>query len=98
MKRPTILRILAVGAVLAVVSACHTDLIAVPPGSEAYRVGFRDGCDSGYAEAGNGAFTYVDAGESVLPADDYRDGWTTGYFDCKRSFQRIQRTVHLFLG
>ena len=98
MKTARILRILVVGAALAGASACHTDLITVPPGSEAYRVGFRDGCDSGYADAGNGAFTYVDAGQSVLPADDYRDGWNTGFYDCKRSFQRIQRTVHLFLG
>lgn len=98
MKRPMILRILAVGAVLVGASACHTDLITVPPGSETYRVGYRDGCDSGYADAGNSAFTYVDAGDAILPANEYRDGWNSGFFDCKRSFQRIQRTVHLILG
>ena len=50
MRRATItFGLLCAGALL--LAACTTPMFTMPPGPAPYRVGFHDGCDSGYAYA-----------------------------------------------
>jgi hypothetical protein len=40
-------------AATALLTACTTPMFTMPPGPEGYRIGYRDGCDAGYAHAGS---------------------------------------------
>jgi hypothetical protein len=57
----------------------------------AYRVGFMQGCDSGHASEGN--TLYQNRKDEVRYGKDelYRQGWDTGYLQCKNDYIRAYR-------
>jgi hypothetical protein len=73
-------------------------MFAMPPGPLAYRQGYHDGCENGYAVAGSPF--YEQSWDAMTPRaePDYVAGWTAGLYDCKRSFERIERTIHQVLS
>ncbi len=92
-------RLPLIGLVVAgLVSACSTPTWTSPPGSEKFQVGYRDGCDAGYAVAGS---PFYDRIEQAGPSDQdsqYGYGWRIGFDDCQRSYDRIQATIHSVFG
>ena len=68
-------------------------MIEVPPGPDAYRTGYRDGCDSGYAVAGNTHYRFAEDAQRAETDALYRRGWTIGFAQCERNHQRIQRSI-----
>ena len=80
------------------VAGCSTSMLTVPPGPHASREGFRDGCDSGYAAAGNALYRRVEDPEKTASNDEYRLGWTSGFAECQANFRRVQRTFYAILG
>jgi hypothetical protein len=79
-------------------AACTTPMFTMPPGPQAYRVGFHDGCDAGYAYAGSPFYKPIAALPAPPTAEPYRSGWLNGFGRCRASYQRIQSTVSLLLG
>jgi hypothetical protein len=73
-------------------------MFAMPPGPLAYRQGYHDGCESGYAVAGSPFYEEVWEARAPRGEPDYVAGWTAGLYDCKASFERIQRTIHQVLS
>ena len=51
-----------------------------------YGIGYSDGCDSGYAEAGVSYFDYENDG-GLFGSSDYSDGWDRGYANCQAFWQ-----------
>jgi hypothetical protein len=88
--------LLSTGAL--VQSGCTTPLFTMPPGPEAYRVGFYDGCDAGYAYAGSPFYREVDLVAFARTEEPYHSGWQAGFDRCRGSYQRIQKTVSSILG
>jgi hypothetical protein len=78
--------------------ACTTPMTTMPPGPEAYRIGYYDGCDAGYAYAGSPFYEHSDQTEPPPATADYTHGWHAGFHRCAGSFQRIQRGVFVLLG
>ena len=99
MIRPTGLKTgSALVAAAVLLGACTTPMFTMPPGPQDYRVGYRDGCDAGYAWAGS---PFYDASEVATPPrsdEPYAMGWLVGFDRCKRNYQRIQSTVSSILG
>jgi hypothetical protein len=79
-------------------AACSTPAATMPPGPPPYRIGFKDGCDAGYAYAGSPFYTQVAAAEPASTAEPYATGWRAGFEECKDNYQRIQRTLYDVLG
>jgi hypothetical protein len=79
-------------------AACSTPDFTMPPGPAEYRVGFKDGCDSGYAYAGSPFYPQNGLVQAPSPKEPYVSGWYAGFAECKDNFQRIQRTVFVVLG
>ncbi len=92
-------RLPLIGLVVAgLVSACSTPTWTSPPGSEKFQVGYRDGCDAGYAVAGSPFYDRIEKAEPSYQDSQYVYGWRIGFDDCQRSYDRIQATIHSFLG
>ena len=84
--------------VVGLVSACSTPTWTSPPGSEKFQIGYRDGCDAGYAVAGSPFYDRIGHAEPSYQDSQYVHGWQIGFDDCKRSYDRIQATIHSVLG
>ena len=84
------------GALL--LAACTTPMFTMPPGPAPYRIGFHDGCDSGYAYAGSPFYPPITVAQPPTSSEPYADGWYAGFEDCKENFQRIQATTFVVLG
>ncbi len=87
--------VLVIGALL---SACSTPTWTSPPGPERFQIGYRDGCDAGYTVAGSPFYERIEHSEPGYQDSHYVHGWQIGFIDCKRSYDRIQATVHSFFG
>ncbi len=66
-----------------------------PPRSAARNQGWVEGCDTGYADAGRGAYDQARRrnDERYDSDPEYREGWREGYKEC---FEEEQRTP--FMG
>jgi len=82
----------------ALLAACTTPMFTMPPGPHDYRVGFRDGCDAGYAYAGSPFYEQAEVAAPPSSDEPYASGWQSGFERCKGNYQRIQRTVRTVLG
>ena len=91
-------RILIPAAAFIGLSACTTPMFTMPPGPQAYREGYSDGCDAGYAVAGSPFYKTLERAEPPRTDDTYRVGWLAGFDRCEQSYQRIQAVVNSFLG
>ncbi len=72
-------------------AACETTMAEVPPGPEAFRVGYAAGCDSGTSAAGN---PYMGFTKDVARFDSdrlYAQGWDNGFAVCKGRYESIRR-------
>ena len=69
-----------------------------PPGPERFQIGYKDGCDAGYASAGSPFYERAD-NPAVPEADaDYQDGWRMGFYECEKSYNHFQATLHSMFG
>ena len=93
-----VVRAVTLSCAVGLLTACSTPMFTMPPGPSEYRVGFQDGCDSGYAFAGSPFYVQTDVVQPPRPVEPYVSGWYAGFVDCKENFQRIQRTVFVVLG
>ncbi len=89
---------LIVLVIAGLVSACSTPTWTSPPGSEKFQVGYHDGCDAGYAVAGSPFYDRIEHAEPSYQDSHYVHGWQIGFGDCKRSYDRIQATIHSVFG
>ena len=85
------------GAVVAV-AGCTTPMATMPPGPWEYRLGYRDGCDSGYAYAGSPFYRQLVARPQAPTVEPYRSGWIAGFDRCLDNYQHLQRTVNFLVG
>ncbi len=85
-------------ALAAATAACTTPMFTMPPGPAPYRVGFHDGCDAGYANAGSPFYDYVADPRPATVQEPYASGWRTGFDRCRYNYQRIQTAVSIILG
>ena len=85
-------------AVVGLLAGCTTPAVTMPPGPPAYRVGFHDGCDAGYAYAGSPFYGAENIVEPLQLQEPYLSGWQAGFDRCRASYQRIQRTVAAVFG
>ncbi len=83
---------------LGLLAGCTTPRFTMPPGPQAYRNGYYDGCGAGYAVAGSPFYKTIDTAEPPSADKLYRIGWEDGFLRCKRNYQRIQRVVNSVLG
>ena len=83
---------------LGLLSGCAMPAWTGPAGPERFQVGYRDGCDAGYAFAGSPFYERIS--HAASPYDDlaYKFGWEDGFADCKRSYNRVQTVIHSVLG
>jgi hypothetical protein len=88
----------ALSCTVAFLAACTTPMFTMPPGPHDYRVGFRDGCDAGYAYAGSFFYQPSDVAQPATSDEPYHAGWHTGFHKCRTKYQRIQKTVASVLG
>jgi hypothetical protein len=90
---------LLIAAVAAVaLAACAPPRFASPPGPQAYRQGWHEGCADGYAVAGSPL--YASKLEAAPPPAEmaYESGWQAGYNHCYASYGRIQRGIHVLFA
>ena len=80
------------------IGACSTPTWTSPPGTERYQIGYKDGCDAGYAYAGSPFYERSD--DTAIPqADvDYQDGWRVGFYECRKSYDHFQATLNSMFG
>ena len=74
-------RIAAIFAVIApAIAACAAGI----PGSDAFRAGHRDGCVSGFADAGRAGYhlEYIRDEARFAAEADYKAGWQEAYHAC----------------
>ena len=82
----------------ALLGACSTPTWTSPPGPERFQVGYKEGCDAGYATAGSPFYDRIDA-PPVPEADaDYQNGWRWGFYECEKSYNHFQATLHSMFG
>ncbi len=89
---------LIVALALGVLAACTTPDFTMPPGTPAYRDGYAQGCDAGYAVAGSPLYGTLEQAEAPLEGNPRRIGWLAGYDRCKRNYQRMQGVISSVLG
>lgn len=94
MRRKTIVLLGALGWL----SACTTPMFTMPPGPQAYRQGYHDGCGAGYAVAGSPLYQQVETAQPARTEEAYVIGWESGFERCKHNFQRMQTVVNSVLG
>ncbi|MFQ5466979.1 MAG: hypothetical protein ACE5DS_02480 [Kiloniellaceae bacterium] len=83
---------------LVLLAGCTTPMFTMPPGPVDYRVGFREGCDAGYAYAGSPFYAASDQTAPERQDQPYLTGWQEGFERCMKSQQRMQAAVSSFLG
>ncbi len=71
-------------AIFAIIAPLIAACAAGVPGSDAFRAGHRDGCVSGFADAGRAGYhlEYRREAERFEADTDYRDGWREAYRAC----------------
>ncbi len=79
-------------------TGCSTPAWTSPPGSERYQIGYRDGCDAGYAIGGSFFYERIDSAEPAHDDVDYVNGWKYGFLNCKKKGDHFQATLHSILG
>jgi len=79
-------------------AGCSTPAWTSPPGSERYQIGYKDGCDDGYAIAGSIFYERIDSAEPAYDDVDYVNGWHYGFLNCKKKQEHFQATLHSILG
>ncbi|HKP27511.1 MAG TPA: hypothetical protein VJV39_26825 [Dongiaceae bacterium] len=79
-------------------TACTTPYDTMPPGPWEYRLGYRDGCDEGYAYAGSPLYRQTSTRPAAPTAEPYRSGWLAGFDRCLDNYQHFQRTVNFLIG
>jgi hypothetical protein len=90
-------RLAILGAALAL-AGCTTPMFTMPPGPQAYRYGYYDGCESGYAYGGSPSYELIVEKPVAPGAGDYRAGWLAGFDRCLGNYRHIQHTVNFLLG
>jgi len=80
------------------IAGCSTPMFTMPPGPEAYRVGYKDGCDAGYANAGSPFYPISDVTQPPTANEPYASGWRGGFQVCRDSMQHMQRSISVLLG
>ena len=75
-------------------AACAPPRFASPPGPQAYRTGWHEGCSEGYAVAGSPLYEQKLAAAPGAIGAAYESGWQAGFNHCYASYGRIQRGVH----
>ncbi len=83
---------------LGLLAGCTTPRFTMPPGPQAYRNGYYDGCGAGYAVAGSPFYKTLDTAEPPSADKPYRAGWVAGFLRCKGNYQHIQKVVNSVLG
>ncbi len=83
---------------LGVLAGCTTPSFTMPPGTPAYRAGYSEGCDAGYAVAGSPLYRTLEEAEAPPKSDPQRVGWLAGYDRCKRNYQRMQGVFSSVFG
>ncbi len=78
--------------------ACSTPTWTSPPGSERFQIGYKDGCDAGYASAGSPFYERSEAPPLPEADGDYQNGWRIGLYDCEKSYNHFQATLHSMFG
>jgi len=79
-------------------AGCATPAWTSPPGSERYQIGYKDGCDDGYAIAGSMFYERIDSAAPAYDDVDYVNGWHYGFLNCKKKQEHFQATLHSILG
>ncbi len=76
--------VLNFAAILAIIALIVAACAAGVPGSNAFRAGHRDGCVSGFADAGRAGYhlEYLRDAERFAAGADYRAGWQEAYRAC----------------
>jgi hypothetical protein len=82
----------------AALAACAPPRFASPPGPQAYREGWHEGCADGYAIAGSPLYASKLEAAPARPETAYESGWQAGYNHCYASFGRIQRGIHVLFA
>ncbi|MDJ0949413.1 MAG: hypothetical protein QNJ94_10870 [Alphaproteobacteria bacterium] len=77
----------AATSAVAILAACDTLDGWPPPGPEEYRIGFADGCGSGYSDAGRQGAIPLKRPAYGTDAE-YKRGWHEGYDYCYDEEQR----------
>ena len=90
-------RLILLGAVVSL-TACTTPYATMPPGPWEYRLGYRDGCDDGYAYAGSPFYQQATTLPTAPATKPYRNGWLAGFDRCLDNYQHFQRTVNFLFG
>lgn len=85
-------------AAAVVLAGCATPSFTAPPGPPAFRVGYKDGCDSGYAWAGSPFYRRIDVPVPPRTDEPYLTGWKDGFQRCRIHMQRVERNIHSILG
>ena len=97
-------KVTAAGAVMAVLAltACAppAPVGLGPPGPRSFQYGYSDGCGDGYNVAGSPIYAFNRLEEASAPKADgvYQTGWKQGFLACRRSYDRMQKTLHLLFG
>ncbi len=82
--------VLAALAALAAAGALSACAPAGPPESAAYRLGWTQGCDSGYEDAGRQGYIILFGRDAARYETDgeYRKGWDQAHAECYDEEQR----------
>ena len=79
-------KIIAVALIFAA-AGCMAEFPGVPAGTFAFRLGFTDGCDSGYHSGGNTTYQFRKDTARFADDADYKRGWIRGFGECQRRLQ-----------
>ena len=79
-------------------AGCSTPSWTSPAGTETYQIGYKEGCDSGYAIAGSPMYERIDEASPPFDNAQYVQGWSEGFHSCRTRYNRIQSTIHSVLG
>jgi len=74
---------------IALVSACTTSGSQIPPGPKAWQDGYAQGCNSGFAAAGNPYYRYTKDVVRVQTDQTFAMGWQDGYNACNARYNAI---------
>ncbi len=92
------MRISTVLVIAGLAAGCSTPTWTSPAGTQAYQVGYKEGCDSGFAVAGSPMYERIDEASPPFDDEQYVLGWSEGFHSCRVKYNRIQNTIHSILG
>ena len=95
------LRITKAVAAVVLMNACATNMVnpqVPPPGSESFKVGYLNGCASGFKDARREGYelNYIKDEKRYASDGDYRGGWDKGHTACYE--EEIRHPKMLWLG